>query len=372
MDCRRRRRGFTLIELLVVIAVIAVLIALLLPAVQQARERARAVQCSNNLKQIGLALHNYEGSHRLFPPSFLRQEDGNPPPPTGGSALQYRSHWTGFHLMLPYLEQGSLHKKFDFNGTWLSSMIDVNDRSSWQWNRTVVPTFICPSAPHLFDVVGETGVPGSTSHWMAGAVNDYSFCHGTDIIKSVPGSGEETCPGGLLHYWKNTPTQTRGAFGYNSACRMTDFKDGTSNTMIMGEKAGSRLRFGGSSSAFPEGPVEYPWAMAAVMYFAPTGSGSNNDTIWVVGPFAVTRDIRSPDCPNAPPGSGVPFPMNPKPTQVPTSSTERPLYSFQSHHTSGAYFLLGDGSTRFLSEHMDQGIYEAISTLSGRESMGSF
>ena len=83
------QRGFTLIELLVVMAVIGILVALLLPAVQQARERARSAQCLNNLKQIGLALHNYESTYGMFPPSFVRQEDGNPPPPPrteGGAA----------------------------------------------------------------------------------------------------------------------------------------------------------------------------------------------------------------------------------------------------------------------------------------------
>jgi hypothetical protein len=285
--------------------------------------------------------------------------------------LRYRSHWTGYHLLLPFMDQAPLSKKYDFKQTWLSSMSDSNDRSHWEWNRTVISILVCPSAPHAFDVVGETGIPGSSTHWMSGAVNDYSFCHGTDIIKAVPGSGEATCAGGLLHYWKNTPTRTRGAFGYNSTCRLTDIKDGTSNTILIGEKAGARLRFGGSGAGFPEAFVEYPWGLAAMMYFAPTGSGAG-DTVWVVGPYAVTRDIRLPDCPNAGIGAGIPFRMNPKPTRVPTTSTERPLYSFQSHHTAGAHFLLGDGSTRFVNENIDQRVYESISTIAGQEVINNF
>lgn len=364
-----RRVGFSLIELLVVIAIISVLTALALPAVQQARERARAAQCLNNLKQIGLALHNYESSHRTFPPSFVRQEDGNPPPPPPASdALRYRSHWTGFHLLLPHMEQQGLHRRYDFNGTWLSSMTDSDDNAVWQLNASVLPLLICPSAPHTVNIVGDpTAAPGSP-HWMAGAVNDYAFSHGRDIIKALPGSGEELCAGGLLHYWNKWPTATRGAFGYNSRCRLQDIKDGTSHTILIGEKAGARLQFGGGSSGFPQAPVEYPWAMAAVLYFAPTGDSEN----WVAGPFAVTRDIRLPDCARDPPPVGVPFPMNPRPVIVPSLADERPLYSFQSHHSGGAYFLFADGNTRFLSENIDQGIFEGVSTISGQEPTGTY
>jgi prepilin-type N-terminal cleavage/methylation domain-containing protein len=113
MATKREHSGFTLIELLVVIAVIAILIALLLPAVQQVRARARATQCLNQLKQLGIALHTYESTFGVFPPSFVRQRDGHPAPPANDptAVLRYRSHWTGFHMLLPFLEQTALYEQ---------------------------------------------------------------------------------------------------------------------------------------------------------------------------------------------------------------------------------------------------------------------
>ena len=352
------RGGFTLIELLVVIAIVAFLIALLLPAVQQARERARSAQCQNNLKQIGLALANYEGTHRSFPPSFVRQEDGNPPPPAGGAALQFRVHWSGFHMLLPYLEQPALYRQFDFRKTWLSSLTNMNDHSMWPLNATVISTLICPSASH------QTTSLGGANLWMQGAPTDYSFSHGADIIRALPGP-EAACPGGLLHFWQQTPPATRGAFGYNSTCRPQDLRDGSSQTFTLGEKAGGLLTYGGPDSSYPTLKVEYPWAMAAVVYFAPAGQ------TWVVDPLAVTRDIQLPDCPVSPAGTGVPFPMNPRPLLMGVTSNERPLYSFQSDHIGGAHFLFADGNVRFLSQSIDQGVYESLSTIGGQERVAS-
>lgn len=361
---KRARSGFTLIELLVAIAVIGVLIAVLLPAVQQARERSRSVQCLNNLRQIGLALHNYETTHRVFPPSFIRQQDGFPPPPTPdtNAAIRYRGHWTGWHMLLPYLDQSPLYEKYDFTGTWLSSLTDTSDKRAWPLNQTPIPTLICPSVPHSGLAIGGEDGP----HWMAGSPTDYSFSHGADSIRALPGI-DSACPDGVLHYWKDWPTTTRGAFGYNSTCRLSNFRDGASQTFIIGEKAGSRLTYSGMSAAFPVLPVEYPWAMAAVMYFAPTGNVGVPNSYWVAGPFAVTKDIKLPDCPDAPPGTGEPYPMNPHPVSVPTTSSERPIYSFQSTHPQGAYFLFGDGAVHFLNESIDQNVYEALSTLEGGE-----
>jgi prepilin-type N-terminal cleavage/methylation domain-containing protein len=119
-------RGFTLIELLVVIAIIAVLIALLLPAVQQARESARKSQCINNLKQMGLALANYESSHTVLPPLVI-----NP-------TASYNQNW--IQMILPYMDQAPLYNQFNFNTFW-------DDPSQWSVTTQSIPAFVCPSAP---------------------------------------------------------------------------------------------------------------------------------------------------------------------------------------------------------------------------------
>lgn len=363
------RCGFTLIELLVVIAVIAVLIALLLPAVQSAREAAARTQCANNLRQLGLALHNYESTYTTFPPSFVRQEDNNPPFPAVPYAnLRYRSHWTGFHMLLPYVDQANLYNGYDFRKTWLSSLNDPSDHSSWPLNRTVVPLFVCPSSPHRGLQIGDGGADDGT-HWMSGSPADYSFSHGADVIRSLPGTHEESCAGGLLHYWSQWPAHTRGAFGYSSNCQIKSITDGTSQTILMGEKAGGLLRYSGWDVTFPSMFVEYPWAMAAVTYIAPTGGEGIAGSSWLAGPFAVTSDVQAPFCPSEATAPRTPFPINPSPRNLPLSSDEKPFYSYQSAHAQGAFFLFADGSVKFLSDVIDQRTFEAISTIAGGEAV---
>lgn len=362
----RLTRGFTLIELLVVVAVLSVLVALIMPAVQQARESARRAQCLHQLKQLGIALQAYETSYQLYPPSIIRQQDGNPPPPSiPFAALRYRGHWTGFHLLLPYLDQKNLHDKYDFNGTWLSPLTNANDHSCWPLNQTTLPTLVCPSATHsVMAIGGDAAGPGV--HWMAGSPTDYSFNHGVDIIRALPGD-DAGCTTGILDYWRQAPETIRGPFGYNSDCRPQFVKDGLSHTIMLGEKAGGRLNYGGWNASFPHLAVEFPWAMAAVEYFAPTGDVGVSGSAWVVGPIAVTHDFRLPLCPESPPGTGNPFPINPTPRELPQTTDERPFYSFQSMHSSGANFLFGDGSAKMLNESMNQGVLEALSTIAGSE-----
>src|SRR4051812_11082082 len=151
---RFSRKGFTLVELLVVIAIIGVLVSLLLPAVQAAREAARRSQCMNNLRQIGLALHTYHDTFRLFPPSYLTVSGGGgsmgPPDPESGDA---GPGWTALMLILPQVEQTNLYNSFDVNApSWA-----VKNAAP---ARQLVKTYICPSASHhskTYDVVDDGG-----------------------------------------------------------------------------------------------------------------------------------------------------------------------------------------------------------------------
>jgi prepilin-type N-terminal cleavage/methylation domain-containing protein/prepilin-type processing-associated H-X9-DG protein len=192
----RWRRGFTLIELLVVIAVIAVLIALLLPAVQKVREAANRIQCVNNLKQLGLACHNYEGSHRVFPPAATHA------PSTYGHA------WTPF--LLPQLEQDNIARLYRWDVRW-------DDPLNQPAVRPNINSLICPSAPG-----GRSNVEAGQSYGLC----DYSPIFEVDAI---------VVSAGLLAPWNGLRD---GAMVYERGTRLADISDGLSTTILLAEIAG--------------------------------------------------------------------------------------------------------------------------------------
>jgi prepilin-type N-terminal cleavage/methylation domain-containing protein/prepilin-type processing-associated H-X9-DG protein len=208
-----RRRGFTLIELLVVIAIIAVLIALLLPAVQSAREAARRSQCTNNLKQIGLALHNYHSTNDVFPlGTSLNPVDTANDPGVWAS-------WSAQALMLGYLEQTPLYNTINFNWGPLATGSTTSDGTggiNTTATHTLINTFICPSDPYA----------GSGKQ----NINDYASCFGTTGLP--------------LYYWSNAggppfynqqPSGSTGMFTFARAYGVRDCTDGTSNTVAYAE-----------------------------------------------------------------------------------------------------------------------------------------
>ncbi len=195
-----KKRGFTLIELLVVIAIIAILIALLLPAVQQAREAARRTQCKNNLKQFGVAMHNYHDIHKSFPSGWMQ-------PPTSTSSGTWDAGWAWGALILPFIEQGNLHERMGV-ATVEFDMVDGTDDGTANptpETETVLSTFRCPSDP-------------------GGDLNSNRGGHAVSNYMGVFG------PGGLHNF-----NPGLGLFWCNSRVRMRDIEDGTTQTFMIGE-----------------------------------------------------------------------------------------------------------------------------------------
>lgn len=206
---RTQRRGFTLIELLVVIAIIAILISLLLPAVQKVRDAAAKSQCSNNLKQIGLALANYEGDHKAYPAGRIGC-DGINTGPCNGDTLKERTGASGFLKLLPYVEEGNLYKTFDpfdlpYNqdATWVAKSRGVEQRPN---------VYVCPS---------DTSEPFVVSSGLNAATGSYAFVHGTRGPNEGIGA--------------NMKVYNTGMFNYKVEHKRSDMTDGTSHMMMVGE-----------------------------------------------------------------------------------------------------------------------------------------
>ena len=332
------RRGFTLIELLVVIAIIAVLIALLLPAVQQAREAARRTQCRNNMHQLGLAVHNYLDTYRMFPQLYtievccqwytagcVANMGTNITVLPGGvsSGLNNGQHLAWGAKLLPFLDETALYNSINMDR-------HVNNTANTTAMRQQLAQFICPTD-------GGAGVYsnfGTASYRaVAGAGTTAEACyywHDNGPFNIRWGNKICTTRAGYVHQcsdksaWQSQP-------GLDTAL----IRDGTSNTVMIGESV-RPLRWKpdynhGSSSAYC-GPRETTWGGPAYVH-------------------NYCNTVSAAAC------NGINHPGN--------STTANSC--FYSYHEGGAFFTLCDGSVRFLSENMDNTVFKAVCTVSYNE-----
>ncbi len=320
-----RRSGFTLIELLVVIAIIAVLIALLLPAVQQAREAARRSQCKNNLKQIGLALHNYHDAFRMLPPSLCLKVNGEP---FGQWGTQVR--------LLPYLDQAPLASQINFSLQYDQFPNVI---------KTRVPAFLCPS---------EVNDRGS----VADGLDQYPLNYAANL-------------GSWLVFDPTTGTGGAGAFAPNGRIGFQSFLDGTSNTLAFSEVKSFQpiVKFGGSpTSSLPFASTVGGW----------TGTFEPDDghIEWVEGRVHQTgfTTLFVPNTKVPHTESGRVYDIDYTSEEEGDSNTT-PTYAAvtsRSHHVGTVTSLLADGSVRSISENIDMFVWRALGTRNGGEVVGEF
>ncbi|MGL4555083.1 MAG: DUF1559 domain-containing protein [Gemmataceae bacterium] len=312
---RSSRRGFTLIELLVVIAIIAVLIGLLLPAVQKVREAAARMQCSNNLKQLGLALHGFHDTFQTFPASgWTTAGPGNP----AGKHTGWRP------LTLPFIEQESLKRVYDVNLNWWEST-NLTAAAVAQ-----VKTFQCPSAPPrtILSAVAKSPRPALSLTLPLG-YTDYEAIMGVQPASIDPVRYNSGNRFSILHR--------------NSTTRMTDVADGTSSTIMVVE-AGGR-------------PVVYRNRAANPGLTNDQGIGWADSE----GPFSLDGASADGAREGCTPASGCTFAMNRRNDNEP--------YSF---HAGGANCLFGDGHIQFVADGVALGTMAALCTRSGGEVVGGY
>ncbi len=307
-QCRRANQGFTLVELLVVIAIIGILVALLLPAVQAAREAARRAQCTNNLVQLAIAIHNYESANRVYPPGTI-----NPTGPIQNVAQGYHHNW--IEQLLPYLERSVAYDHIDRS-------VGVYDRKNAPVRDLGIGGFICPST--------WSGTAGYSSY-------------------------------AAVHHEVEAPidVDNHGVFFLNSAVRYTDVSDGASQTLFLGEKlilssdlgwlSGTRSTL--RNTGTPINANHTVRRTAGAVSGPPSGNVGNN--------FSGADESEAGDA--APDNAAAPAAVSEEPVIVdglPTTPTA--VGGFSSDHPGGGNFAFGDGSIRYITQTISMQVYQQL------------
>src|SRR5262245_20459998 len=341
------RRAFTLIELLVVIAIIAILIGLLLPAVQKVREAANRTACRNNLKQIGLALHNYHDTMNGLPPGMIT---------SAGDNLELGSH-SGLVPLLNFLEQDNWLRRWDSSRPWYEG-------TNAELVSTQVKVYLCPSNRSQGTLDLQWLVPHAGRPLPNPATSDYLLCKGANSA---------------MCQTTQVPPAARGVFDVNTRTRFTAITDGTAHTFAAGEGAGGNPRFG----------IRRFWADSAAPGDLPFPTQPKQiDQSWSAGPMAThtlgsigflmgsTMGVTAQRGGHTPPfDEPMNYPLglaaldfNQGCTNAGTApGTCDSLGGFRSVHTGGCHFLFCDGSVRFVTQDVAAVTYRALSTMAGGE-----
>lgn len=306
----RRRSGFTLVELLVVIAIIGILVALLLPAVQAAREAARRMSCSNNVKQLALGMLNYESTYNQFPPGEIHGGPWN----NGYNSNHSNAHhceWDGQigiwnNLIFPFIEQQAAHDRLDFEARKQYTSV-ANQRIM----KAIFPAFLCPSDPYR----------GLTTNWGVGdGRNQARICHYYAVAGSIEGSNKlhPGSPSGYSHC-----NYHDGMYFNDSATKAADVRDGLSNTAMLCETWGRK----------------YPNHAAPAGMPGESSRGMNLHTV-------VYLDW------------------------TPNSNQSNP-WKANSFHAGGVTMGFGDGSVRFIFDQVELPVFQSFATIQGGEALPS-
>tara|TARA_R110002111_G_scaffold126741_5_gene191478 strand:+ start:61530 stop:62549 length:1020 start_codon:yes stop_codon:yes gene_type:complete len=336
---QRKKTGFTLIELLVVIAIIAILIALLLPAVQQAREAARRSTCKNQVKQIVLALHNYHGTHKVFPAGYYSRD--NP----GSTATNLENRATGFVMLLPFMDQSSLYNLYNFDIGTGGGPDQSGGGQTFNQNaflaKTKLPIFQCPSANTKLLNINTNPREGHLDASDTGSsyTSSYAFSSGN---KYGAGNGAF-----WAIYTGITNSAEAGILTANSSTRIRDVTDGTSNTFILGEAEQNDLTTdtSGTVSAIDDSDV----TIRRHAFWTEGQHHSARSTY--MPPFKSIEDCVLSFAPGA---------------------WRDCTYSFGSPHIGGLHMGMADGAVRFVSENVNLSTWRNLGSMADGNVIGEF